>query len=185
LTVDELGRFARAILHMGERRRVRLFVSRDEFGRFVSCLVFLPRDRYTTAVRVGITNAIRAAFRATAVDFTVLVTESVLARLHYVADTSDPLVHVDLDALENQLARVPRAWADDLRDALVAARGEEAGLDTFRRFEHAFLPSYEEDVPAAEAVGDLGVLERLDPAGDLRVQLEPGPDGSRATFKLF
>jgi glutamate dehydrogenase len=184
LSAAELGRLATGILRMGQRRRVRLFASRDEFGRFVSCLVYLPRDRYTTTSRVGIVAALRRAFRGSAVDFTVLVTESLLARLHVIVDTTDPLVAVDLDALEAELGRLARAWVDDLRDALVAARGEEAGLDAFRRFANAFGPSYQEDVAPAAAVGDITVVERLGAEDDLVLRVDA--DGVGGTVvKLY
>ena len=190
LSVHELSALALGILRMGQRRSVRLFASRDEFGRFVSCLVYLPRDRYTTPTRVGIVFTLRRAFQGTAVDFTVLVTESFLARLHVIVDTPEPMIAVDLVALEADLARIARAWVDDLRDALVAARGEELGLDTFRAYANAFLPSYQEDVSPADAVDDIAVLERLDPAGDLQIRVDPEreadsvPPGT-ATVKLY
>ncbi len=173
LPVHELRDLALGILRMGQRRTVRLFASRDELGRFVSCLVYLPRDRYTTTTRVGIVFTLQRAFAGTDVDFTVLVTESLLARLHVKVDTPDPMIPVDLAALEADLARLARAWVDDLRDALVAARGEERGLETFRAYANAFLPSYQEDVRPAEAVDDIAVLERLDPAGDLEIRVVP------------
>jgi glutamate dehydrogenase len=184
VSAAELGQLVTGILRMGQRRRVRLFASRDEFGRFVSCLVYLPRDRYTTPSRVGIVAALRRAFRGSTVDFTVLVTESLLARLHVIVDTTDPLVVVDLDALEAELGRLARAWVDGLRDALVAARGEEAGLDTFRRFANAFGPSYQEDVAPAAAVGDITVIERLGAEDDLVLRVEAdGPAGT--VVKLY
>ncbi len=188
LSVQELGSIAHGILRMGQRRSVRLFASRDEFGRFVSCLVYLPRDRYTTTTRVGIVFTLRRAFQGTAADFTVLVTESLLARLHIIVDTPDPMIAVDIDALEADLGRIARAWVDDLRDALIAARGEEAGLDTFRGYANAFLPSYQEDVSPADAVDDIAVLEQLDPAGDLQIRIKgessTGIPGT-ATVKLY
>src|SRR5262249_30261172 len=155
LPVDELTRIALGILHMGERRRVRLFVSRDQFGRFASCIVYLPRDRYTTAVRLDVLAALRDAFDATDVDYTALVTESVLARLHVVLSAPGGVGDVDELELEARLAQVARAWIDDFADALTAARGEEGGLDTLRAWSDAFPAAYRDEVPAAEAVVDL------------------------------
>jgi glutamate dehydrogenase len=172
LSVDELSTITMGILLMGARRRVRLFVSRDQLGSFASCLVYLPRDRYTTLVRVGIVDALRRAFRATDVDFNVLVTDDVMARLHLVVSSPASVAAVDVDALEDELATIARTWADDFRDALVRARGEEVGLDLYRTWVDAFPVSYQFDVPATDAVIDLAILERLDPAGDLELRLE-------------
>ena len=128
-TLGELAELALGIVAMGQRRRVRLFVSRDQSGCFVSCLVYLPRDRYTTIARIQVVDALRRAFGGSDVDFTVLVTESVMARLHVVVSTPDGARAVDALALEAELAALVRAWVDDLHDAFVDARGEEAGLD--------------------------------------------------------
>src|SRR5207253_1297062 len=87
ISVDELFDNAIGILRLQERQRVRLFLRRDHFERFVSCLVYVPRDRYTTAVRQRMAAILKEAFMGTSVDFTALVTESVLARLHFVVHT--------------------------------------------------------------------------------------------------
>ena len=87
MSEDELFEIALGILHLGERQRVRLFVRRDAYGRFVSCLVYLPRERFNTTNRWRINEILQEAFSGTNVDFTARVSESVLARLHYVIFT--------------------------------------------------------------------------------------------------
>jgi len=161
LPTDELFSTALAIMQLGERRRVRLFASRDRWGRFVSCLVYLPRDRYTTTVRVAILDALQRAYHGTEVDFTALVGESVLAQLRIVVQTAGPQV-VDDAEVEKQLATIARAWTDELREALIAARGEEAGLDTWSQWADAFPAAYQADVAPADAARAVDVLE----AGD-------------------
>ncbi|MFL5928828.1 MAG: NAD-glutamate dehydrogenase, partial [Gaiellaceae bacterium] len=84
---DELFNIALGILHLGERRRVRLFVRRDAFGRFLSCLVFLPLERYNTRVRRRIERTLQEAFDGASVGSTSYVSESALARLHVVVRT--------------------------------------------------------------------------------------------------
>ena len=185
LSVNELAELAVAIVHMGQRRRVRLFVSRDHQGCFVSCLVYLPRDRYTTQVRLQIVEALRAAFGGSEADYTALVTESVMARLHIVVSTADGASDTDVRALEAELGRLVRTWSDDLRDALVEAKGEEHGLDTFRRWMHAFPAAYQSDISARVAVADLTLLEALDPDGDLEIRLVAPADGQVARIKLY
>jgi glutamate dehydrogenase len=194
---DELFRLSReglfdiatGILRMGERRKLHLFVLPDEYGRFVSCLVYLPRDRYTTLARVQVLDALREAFGDpddpdVDIDFQVSVTESMLARLHIVVSTPAGARRPDLAELETRLGRMARLWVDDLRDALVGAHGEETGLDTYRAWADAFPPGYQFEVPVAAAVVDIAVLEGLDPAGDLAVRLTTpegrGPEGGVA-----
>ena len=191
LSTDELFDVATGILRMGERRKLHLFVLPDEYGRFVSCLVYLPRDRYTTLARVQILDALREAFGdpddpGVAVDFQVSVTESVLARLHIVVSTPAGARRPDVAALEERLGHMARHWVDDLRDALVAAHGEEVGLDTYREWAEAFPPGYQFEVPAAVAVTDIAVLEGLDTAGDLAVRLTaPLHDGEPLRAELY
>ena len=184
LSTDRLAVLALGVMRLGDRRRLRLFVGADEFGRFVSCLVYLPRDRYTTEVRVAILAALQRAFHGSEVDFTVLVGDAVLARLHVVVQTpgGDAPV-VDEAALESELAALARAWPDELRDALVAARGEEAGVDSFRIWRDAFPPGYQADVTPEQAVADIAVLETGD---DLAIRLQGGSDDDGvARSKLY
>jgi glutamate dehydrogenase len=185
---DELYDIALAILHLGERRRVRLFVRRDAFGRFLSCLVYLPLERYNTEVRRRIEHILRDAFDGESVDFSARVSESVLARLHVVVHT-DPAATRDYDvaAIESQLAEATRTWSDDFHDALIEQLGEERGADLYRRYGEAFPPAYRDDFAARVAVTDVQRIERLDPDGDLDMSLYlplESPAGHLA-FKLL
>jgi glutamate dehydrogenase len=181
-TTDELYAIALRVMHIGERRRVRVISSVDPWGRFVSLLVYIPRDRYTTPVRVGVLDALQRACDGTRVDFSVLLTESVLGRLHVVVQTRAP-VALDDRVLEAELTSIARAWTDDLRDALVAARGEEAGLDAYRVWGDAFPVAYQGDVTATDAVADIAVLEARD---DVAIRLVgDGAGAGRARLELF
>ena len=185
LDVDELSVLTRGIVGMGMRRRVRLFVSHDHRGRFVSCLVYLPRDRYTTSVRLRVIEALRAAFEGDDVDFTALVTEEVMARLHVIVSTPRGAPPADALALESTLAGLARDWADDLHDAFVDRLGEEPGLDAFRWWQSAFPAAYRDDVDAADGVADVAVLDALDPAGDLEIRLVPPTPGRVGRINLY
>jgi glutamate dehydrogenase len=99
-SVEQLAAIGEAVLHMHGRRQVRLFVRRDDYGRFLSCVVYLPRDRYTTQVRLRIERILVSAIGGEPTsDYTAWVTESVLARLHFVvrapAGSVVPVVDVD------------------------------------------------------------------------------------------
>ncbi|HVJ98151.1 MAG TPA: NAD-glutamate dehydrogenase, partial [Acidimicrobiia bacterium] len=177
IDVDQLYDTAMAILRLQERRRVRLFVYREPFGRFVSCLVFLPRDRYTTPVRTHIADLLVEAFGASSHEWNARLSESVLARLHYVLHV-DPTAprDVEIDALEQSVARATRAWVDDLRDTLVSARGEEIGLETLRTWDGGFPGAYRDDFAATDALADIVQLEQLTPEQPLAVRLTAADD---------
>jgi glutamate dehydrogenase len=185
---EEFYEIAFGILHLGERRRVRLFVRRDTFGRFLSCLVYLPLERYDTAVRKRIQQILQDAFGGVSVDYTARVTESVLVRLHLIIYTrpgSAP--EYDVAEIESRLIAATRSWQDDLRDALVAQLGEERGARLFERYGEAFPAAYREDFTPSAAVADINRIERLDPAGDLDLSLYLPLESTagRLAFKLL
>ena len=134
------------ILHLQERQRIRLFVHPDRFGRFYSCVVFVPRDRYTTRSRLVIQGILEETFGGTDTEFTVRLSESVLARLYFVirvdAMRAAELRHRGAGAPAADV--VSRTWADDLRDALLDTFGEERGTRLFQRYGDAFRADYRE-----------------------------------------
>ncbi|HWF34351.1 MAG TPA: NAD-glutamate dehydrogenase domain-containing protein, partial [Solirubrobacteraceae bacterium] len=166
ITTDELFEAAMGILGLGERQRLKLIVRRDAYDRFLSCLVFVPRDRFNTENRERVGAILTEAFGATRLDWDLFISESVLVRVHYVLWCDEaPPPQVDEAELETRLKRAIRSWTDDLRDALVGEEGEEAGTQLLRRYQAAFPPAYRADWIAAVAVGDIRRLEEL-PASD-------------------
>ncbi|RZU33710.1 NAD-glutamate dehydrogenase [Blastococcus saxobsidens] len=175
LDADELLPVATAVLHLQERRQTRLFLRQDPTGRFWSALVYLPRDRYTTEVRLAMQKLLLERLGGTSIEFTARSTESVLARLHFVVRLpvgrkgAPRRVDVDVDALQDELAAAARSWGDELSDALAARFGADAET-VFARVADAFPAAYQEDFPAERAVEDLARLEGLQ-AGDLALRL--------------
>jgi glutamate dehydrogenase len=172
ISIDELFEISMGILHLGERQRVRVFIRRDPYGRFLTCLVYVPRDRFNTENRQRIEAILREAFDATSIDYTTRVSESVLVRLHYLVYT-DPSRLRDFDPgeLERRIVAATRSWADDLREALLEEHGEEGGGALFRRYGNAFPTAYRADWVARSALADVRRLERLDDADDLAINL--------------
>ncbi|HEV7536379.1 MAG TPA: NAD-glutamate dehydrogenase, partial [Acidimicrobiia bacterium] len=149
VTAAELFDTALGILALQERQRVRLFARRDRFGRHWSCLVYVPLDRYTQAVRQRITDILLTAFAGTGFEYSAQVGESVLARLHFIVHT-DPGTRAapDLGLVEVRIAEAIRSWSDDLSGALLEGYGEERGLALLRRYGGAFPAAYRDDFPA-------------------------------------
>ncbi len=188
ITEDELFQIAMGILALKERQRVKLFVRRDTYGRFLSCLVYIPRDRYNTEVRHRVERILTSAFDGTLADFSARVSESVLARWHFIIQT-DPkkLADYDLAEVEARLVQATRSWRDDLHVTLLENRGEEEGNALFAKYADAFPAAYREDFPARNAVYDIARLEDLAPDGtpamSLYHPLEAAPGLLR--FKLL
>jgi glutamate dehydrogenase len=169
---DELFALANGIFELKERARPRLFVRRDAYGRFFSCLVFIPRDHFNTGVREKVEAMLMEMLRGERVDSTITIGDSPLARLHAIVRPR-PGDHpgFDLGAMQARLAEVVRNWHDDLRDALVARVGEERGLRLLARYGRALSAGYIEEVTPQRAAQDVETLAELSAQEDLRVRL--------------
>lgn len=184
IDVDTLYRFALGILHLRDRHGVRLFVRPDPFQRFVSCLVFVPRDSYNTEVRERMEATLKEAYGTGQCEFGVNLSEALLARVRFTLRmTGRSIPAVDEHALEQRLARAVRNWADDLRDALREHCGEARGNRLHARYRDGFNAAYREDTRVGAAVHDIERLELLGPGRDLALvlyrPLEAGTDALR------
>jgi glutamate dehydrogenase len=188
-TADELLPTVLAVLHLQERRQLRLFVRPDAYGRFLSCLVYLPRDRYNTDVRLRMQHILLEACGGDNVDYTARIGESVLARLHFVIrmPSGQVLPDINVPEIEQRLSAATRSWEDDFGDALVEQAGEEEAARLLRRYANAWPEAYKEDFPARTAVADLRRLETLPDEAGLGMNLyRPiGGDPSERRFKLY
>jgi len=157
---DELFRIAIGILHLQERLRVALFVRRDPFLRSVSCLVFLPRDRYNTGLRQVVEEILAEAYGGTAQTVETRISASVLVRLYIQVDGHGGRVgDADANEVQKLLEEATRSWFDRLRDALATRHGEEEQSRLLRRYAEAFPARYQADVTAEDAVVDIQYLE--------------------------
>lgn len=164
--VDQLRSIVTSVLYLQERRRLRLYLRQDEYGRYYSALVYLPRDRYTTGVRLRLIDILKEELGGTSVDFTAWNTESILSRLHFVVrvppGTELPhLTDSDADRIEARLVEAARSWADGFQEALNAECGEERAAELLRRYGQSFPEGYKADHSPRAAVADLVHLEEL------------------------
>jgi glutamate dehydrogenase len=172
ISEEELFEVAMGILHLQERQRVRLFVRRDTYERFFSCLVYVPRDRYNTDIRQRMQEILQDALGGENAVFDVRLSESVLARLHFIIYTAPGEVpDYDVDEIEARLVEATRSWTDNLYDALIEQCGEERGNELFRTYREAFPPGYRDDYLARTAVIDIRRIEGLSSENDLGMSL--------------
>ncbi|MEV5263061.1 NAD-glutamate dehydrogenase [Streptomyces anulatus] len=191
--VDQLRSIVTSVLYLQERRRLRLYLRQDEYGRYYSAIVYLPRDRYTTGVRLRLIDILKEELGGNSVDFTAWNTESILSRLHFVirvpAGTELPhLTDADADRIEARLVEAARSWADGFQEALTAELGEERGAELQRQYGHSFPEGYKADHSPRAAVADLVHLETLkqgekDFALSLYEPVGAGPGERR--FKIY
>ncbi len=187
---EELFRTSMGVLGLQERVRSRIFLRRDRYGRFYSALVYIPRDRFNTEVRLRIETMLKEALNSDHVDSSVQLGESPLAQLHImirpkpVDGHSGTMAEVDVAAIEAQLARIVRNWADDLRDALIARHGEGKGLPLANAYGRALPAGYIENVSAEVAANDVENLAALAGPDDLRLSLYCSQQGG-LRFKFY
>ncbi len=187
--VDDLARIAGGILNLQERQRTALFVRRDPFERFVSCFIYVPRDRYDTALRRKFGDILAQALNGRVSTFyPELRTDAALARVHFIIATEPGMIpDVDLSEVEAQIVAASRAWTDELRTALVSSLGEDKGLALHRTYAEGLPAGYRERVSPAVAVFDLERIDRARTARSMQVNLyrpiELPAEGVR--FKLY
>lgn len=188
IDADELYEIALGIVAAEQRQRLRLFVWRDPYERFVSCLVYVPRDTYSNEMRRRFQAILSDAFAGTRAQSEVLLTDSLLARIHVTARTRPGQVpEVDLPALEKELVAAARRWEDRLREALTDALGEAAGSALFRRWAGCLPQTYRDLHDIDATVADLRKLGTLGPAQPLALALHRPPAAPAGTlgFKVY
>jgi glutamate dehydrogenase len=188
-SAEELSTLAMGVLNLQERQRTKMFVRRDRYGRFYSCLVYLPRDRMSQDVRERIEALLRRALRGERLDSNVHVSDSALARLHAIVRTKGgDKSQIDMDDLEAKLAHIVRNWHDELRDLLVQKHGEDKGLKLAGRFGRALPAGYIEESTPWIAAADVETAATLRGVDDIRLTLyRPRRQDAEGTlrFKLF
>jgi glutamate dehydrogenase len=169
---DELYETALGILALGERQRLRLFLRKDPFDRYFSCLVYVPRETYSTDMRVKFQRILMASFAGQSAEFDVMLSDAVLARIHFTVRTKPGHVPaVDRKELEGKLATAARRWEDELRDTLIDAEGEARGMALYKQWGGALPVAYRERVSARAAVPDVRKLAALAPESPLALAL--------------
>ena len=162
--VEDLVPIAEQVMYTRERRQLKLFVRRDIYGRFLSCLVYLPRDRYNTTVRERIAAILKQQLGGENVEYTAHVGESFAARLHFVVrpPAGEQIGDPDVPDLERRCAEAARSWRDDFTTAVISEYGEERGSRLVRMYAGCFPEAYKEDYPPATGAVDLGRLEQIE-----------------------
>ncbi len=185
ISTDLLFEIAMGIVRLHDRQRVRLFMRRDPYARFVSCLVFVARDRYDTNLRHRFETILLEAFDGDNVECNVLLSEAVLARLHFVIrGTPGRLSEVDGAKLEQKLADAARIWSEQLAGTLNAKHASRSAIVLARRYRDAFPVGYQETSTAAEGAEDIEHMEALDGGNDLSIHTYRLAADSSDTLRL-
>ncbi|MGE0093971.1 MAG: NAD-glutamate dehydrogenase [Alphaproteobacteria bacterium] len=186
--VGELYDTAMGVLHLEERQRLRLFVRKDEYARFYSCLVYVPREVYSTELRQRMERILREELKGETVDFNTHISDAPMARVHYIVRSTHGVAEdVDMAAVEERLATAARRWSDDLVDHLVQRVGEAHAHELFDRYRDAFPPGYQYRFDAEIAVSDIERVEAVRAGAPIAMNLyrRPGATEGELFFKIF
>jgi glutamate dehydrogenase len=163
-TAEELLAMAKSVVDLGSGRRALLFLRADRLEYFISCLVYLPRDRYTTAVRLQIEDILVREFGGTSLEFTARVTESPWALLHFMVrlgkDTAAKVDTSDTNRvrLQSLLTEAARTWSDRLITEAAAAAVEPIEAE---HYAGSFTEAYKQFVTPADAINDIAIFDEL------------------------
>jgi glutamate dehydrogenase len=180
----DLFQLCMGIRALRDRHQLRLFMRRDRYGRYYTCMVYLPRERYSADLRERIAAELTAVFGATSMDRTVEFLRGSLARILYVVRT-EPGTTISLtpDEVEQRLLAVTRSWREQLREVFRPHPTIHGG-EMATRFGDAFPLSYTATTSAEEAAVDVEYLIRLSAAEPVLPRLSVGAAGA-ATLKLY
>ncbi|MCE2571938.1 NAD-glutamate dehydrogenase [Motilimonas eburnea] len=186
----ELLQIGTGVLQMQERDMTRLFVRKDAFGRYISCIVFVTKERFNTALRVKTQQILARYFKTQhQVEFNTYFTEGVLARTHYLVRVDDIEMTVDVKEIENNLIEAARSWDDKVQAALFTHFGEAKGNALAKRYVTGFPRAYKADMLAGSALADIQALEALNDCHTLGMQFyraqEEQSDSQNVKLKLF
>ncbi len=185
ITQDQLDSFAIDILALGDRPRIRALARVDRFDRFVSLLVYVPKDRYDSAVRRRIGDYLAQVYQGRVSAAYPAYLEGPLARTHFIIGRDEGATPiVSRTEIEAGIAAIVRTWADDLRAAAV---GDPAAEKLIRKHGDSFGPGYREAFDVRSAIEDMEIIDRLTPERPRLVNLyrRAGDDASRAALKVF
>jgi glutamate dehydrogenase len=184
---EDLFEMAMGVLGLGERPRVRLFVSRDGLDRFVAATLCMPRERFNTENGRRASAILSEAFGGDHVDWRLRLSESVVVRIDYTVHCGGGIRDADVTEVEARIALATRDWGDDLRAALIQRHGEERGLALDAIYGAAFPRSYRALVDASTAVDDIARIDRLRSGrrAILAVHRRPGDPERMVRAKLF
>ncbi len=170
---DEVYSVVMSILALQDRAKTTLFLRRDPFDRYITALVYTPREGYSGALRQRLGDLLASQLSSTVASASAFLPEETrLARLHYILHRNpNPPPLPDLEEVEALLAEAARSWTDRLRQALIADKGELEGLRLFRRYASGVSVAYSDRFPPVRAVADFTDFESLLAGDALTVRL--------------
>ncbi|MCB5160945.1 NAD-glutamate dehydrogenase [Marinomonas algarum] len=187
--VEDLFGTIESILAIQERRQLRVFLRKDIYGRFLNALVYVPRDRYNTELRVKMQDILMTACNGTSSEFNVQFSQLVLARVNFTIQIADPKHSptIDGDDIQRKMQDAMNSWEDKLLHALHKSHGEEKGNALYHNYAPYLPAAYREDFSPNAAVIDIERLSLLNGEGDISTHIyrQMGQAKNNYFFKVY
>jgi glutamate dehydrogenase len=186
---ETLYNFVMEILVLYERPRVRALARADKFDRFVSILVFIPREKYDTDVRARVASFLAKIYKGTLAASYASFPEGSLARVHYIIGRYEGETPVIArSTLEAEISTIAATWGDKLRAALATSTDGMRARMLANRYAQAFTGGYTEVFDTSRAIADIATIEKLTPARPVAISvcgIEGEDDPTRFGLKVF
>lgn len=162
IDVDRLYDIAMGIHELDIQPKLRVFTRRDAFHRFVSVLIFAPRDEYSTEARMKMGDYLAKTLHGHVAVFTPFFTEGPLVRIHFVIGRDEGEIPVYADEqLETEITAILRSWSDKLHEELLGHFAFDEAVDAANRYRNAFPVGYQALVSETRAVEDITRIDTL------------------------
>jgi len=173
ISPKQLYKTANSILNLQERQRIALFMRHDPFGRYISCLVYVPRDRFGTALRKTICKILEGELNGTCENFFTSMDDSVFARIMITIKVSQKeKPKYKASEIEQQLQEAGQTWPELLSTALVESLSDEKSITKFTiKYGEAFPIAYRSRYRARQAVFDIEKIEKVQACECLQLDL--------------
>ncbi|KAA0083330.1 NAD-glutamate dehydrogenase [Mycolicibacterium sp. P9-64] len=188
LSARDLLEMARAVVDLGSRRRALLFLRADQLAHFVSGLVYLPRDRYTTAVRLEMQDILVRELGGESIEYTARVSESPWAVVHFTVRLAAGSRPSDIDTslvnetrIQSLLTEASRTWGDRLLGAVKAGSIGQAAAE---HYSAAFPEVYKQAFAPSDAIGDIAIIEELQD-NSVKLVFVEGDEGQGALLTWY
>ncbi|MGZ5363300.1 MAG: NAD-glutamate dehydrogenase [Mycobacterium sp.] len=165
LSAQELLDMVKAVVDLGSRRRTLLFMRADSLAHFVSCLVYLPRDRYTTDVRLEMQEILVRELGGVSIEYTARVSESPWAVVHFTVRMPGGSRPAGIDMsmknesrIQNLLTEAARTWGDRLIGAVKTGSIDQSNA---QHYATAFSEAYKQTFDPQDAINDIATIEDL------------------------
>jgi len=188
-SVSDLVRTTTGILNLQDRRRIKFFMRRDTFRRFFSCIIYVPKEKYTTLIRQRVEEILLEEFNGLSVDSSVQIVDSPLARLHTIVRTSvDSRPRIKIEHIEERIENAVIDWRDHLRVQLVERFGQDEGFALFREYGEGFSKAYEVETEPRIACLDVKRIDGIlkgEHEDFLLLHQPAGCDADKLHFRTF